>query len=81
MNVLDAASVFVAALGVVAGVVVSSTTGRLRVAVQCALELWTAAGLLHLVADAGWRAIGSAALVIAVRKLVAAGLAAPPVLS
>jgi hypothetical protein len=46
-----------------------------RSAVMAGLELWLAAGLLRLsLTDLSWTAIGSAALIIVLRRLVVAQL-------
>jgi hypothetical protein len=42
------------------------------------LDLLLAAGLLHLSADAAWSGIGSAALVLVIRKVAGLGLPAGP---
>lgn len=74
MSLTNAAALLVAAFGVIVAVVLSAATRDVRLALRAALELWTAAGCLHLAADAAWGALGSAALVIAIRKLASFGL-------
>ncbi len=72
-----AASLAVAAAGIVAGVVVAMRTRSLREGIRVALDLWTAAGLLKLAADASWSAIAITAIVVALRHLISANLLAP----
>ena len=60
----------VTAAGVVTGLVVLLATGRGLLALRVALELWTAAGLLRLGADAELPAILTAATVLGLRQLV-----------
>lgn len=74
MTLVDGLAGLVAAAGTVTGVAVLGATRDLRTASRCAVELWTAAGLLHLAADAAWPSIGGAAVVVAVRKVASAGL-------
>lgn len=66
-------------LAIVAGGIVLAVLGWLRThelhaSVALMLDLWVAAGLLHLTHDASWRAIAGAATIIAIRKLVVHGL-------
>ncbi|HSN28869.1 MAG TPA: hypothetical protein VLT45_21425 [Kofleriaceae bacterium] len=49
-------------------------THELAGALALMLDLWVAAGLLHLTHAATWRAILAAAAIIAIRKLVVHGL-------
>ena len=60
---------------VVAGLVLASTR-RPAVALPVLLDLLLAAGLLRLTADLRWDAIGSAALVVIIRKVAGIGIAA-----
>lgn len=53
-------------------VLAASRDGRLAIAVL--LELLLAAGLLRLADDPGWRSITTAAVVVALRRVVSAGL-------
>jgi hypothetical protein len=73
--VATVAPILVAAALVVSGLVLASTRSP-ATALAVLLDLLLAAGLLHLSADAGWTAIGSAALVVVIRKVVALGLSA-----
>ena len=75
MSALDAAPVLVSAFGVVAGLLVFGATRRLRLALSVLLELLTAAGLLRLSAEGSWAALGGAASIVFVRKLVTRSLA------
>ncbi len=56
------------------GLVAWVRTHDLRGALALMLDLWVAAGLLHLAHAATWRAIAGAAAIIATRKLVVHGL-------
>ncbi len=60
---------------------VAAMGGRWRDGLGVALDLWLAAGLLRLSADADWDAILAAAGVVAVRHLVVYGLGHSPVLA
>lgn len=63
-----------------AGVVLlASRAGVL--ALRVLLEFLLAAGLLRLADDPGWREIAVAAVVVALRRLVSAGLGRSPVAS
>lgn len=68
----------VTVLALVAGVVTVLCTGDVRVAVRVLLDLLTAAGLLRLASDPGWRGLVSAAAIVALRQLLAAALSLPP---
>ena len=72
-----AVSLAVAAAGIFAGMVVALRTRSLREGIRVALDLWTAAGLLKLAADASWAAIAIAAIVVALRHLISANLLQP----
>jgi hypothetical protein len=50
---------------------VAFASRSVRPFIAAMLELWVAAGLLRLSADASWTAIGTAAALIAVRTLLA----------
>jgi hypothetical protein len=69
------APILVAAALVVSGLVLASTRSP-ATALAVLLDLLLAAGLLHLSADAAWSAIGSAALVVVIRKVAGLGLSA-----
>lgn len=78
MNVVDVCAMAVAGGGTLAALVCAAATRSVRDGVRVGLELWMAAGLLHLAADAAWSAIGSAAAVILVRKLATSSLRTRP---
>jgi hypothetical protein len=72
-----AASLAIAAAGILAGMIVATRTRSLREGIRVALDLWTAAGLLKLAADASWSAIAVAAIVVALRHLISASFFQP----
>ena len=57
-------------LGLVSAGAVLARTWQLRQALPVLLEFLLAAGLLRLAHDATWRALATAAAVVALRKLV-----------
>lgn len=59
---------------VLAGALALVVTRRMLTAVGVLLDLLLAAGLLRLVGDPGWQAILTAAGILALRRLVGAGL-------
>jgi hypothetical protein len=59
-------------LALVSGAAVLARTRSLAQALPVLLELLLAAGLLRLAHDPSWRAIASAAVIVALRKLVVA---------
>lgn len=59
-------------LGLVAAAAVLARTRSLGQALPVLLEFFLAAGLLRLTSDAPWRAIVTAAVVVALRRLVVA---------
>lgn len=65
-----------AAAGLVCLVLGVTRTRRLGPSLAFTLELWTAAGLLRLTADQTPSAIATAAMLVALRKLVGFGIAA-----
>jgi hypothetical protein len=69
------APILVAAALVISALVLAATRSP-ATALAVLLDLLLAAGLLHLNADAAWSAIGSAALIIVIRKVAGLGLAA-----
>lgn len=77
MSVGHAATVLVSALGVVAGLAALAAGHRLRISLAVALDMWMAAGLLRLTADASWNALAGAAAILLVRKAITASLARP----
>jgi hypothetical protein len=58
--------------GVVVGLLVGLVSRQASSAVAALLELWMAAGLLRLTADASWAALGSAASIVALRTIAKA---------
>jgi hypothetical protein len=66
-------------LGLTCSVAVLACTRDARLALAVLLDLLLAAGLLRLGADPDWRALATAAVVVAVRRLVVGvGLRARP---
>ena len=59
-----------------AGLLALAVTGRPLVALHILLDLLLAAGLLRLSGDPDWAAIGTAAAIVALRRLIGAGLRA-----
>jgi hypothetical protein len=76
---LAALSLAIVAAGVVAGMIVSASRQSLRDGIKATLDLWMAAGLLKLAADATWSAIAIAAIVVTLRHLLSASLLRTPV--
>ena len=74
-----AASLAIAAAGILAGMIVAMRTRSLREGIKVALDMCTAAGRLKLAADASWSAIAIAAIVVALRHLISANLLHPHV--
>lgn len=70
MTPSETAALAVSAAGVIAGVVTFVGMRRISSALAATLELWTAAGLLRLTADATWKAVAIAATLVLIRKLV-----------
>ncbi|MEU7611395.1 hypothetical protein [Micromonospora sp. NPDC049204] len=68
----------VTALALVAGVLTTLFTGALRSGVRVLLDLLTAAGLLRLAGDPGWKGLAGAVAIIALRQLLGAALSTPP---
>jgi hypothetical protein len=72
------ASLLTAAAAVVVGAAVWLATRRLQVALPVTLDLLMATGLLRLSSENTWQAIGTAAAVIALRKVVQLSLRRTP---
>jgi uncharacterized membrane protein len=72
-GVLQAGALLCALLGLLAAGAVLVRSRDVRLSIGVLLEFLLAAGLLRLTDDPGWRALGAAAAVVAVRALVAAG--------
>jgi hypothetical protein len=66
----------VAAAALVAGALALASTRRPALALSVFLDLLLAAGLLRLVGEPGWRTILTAAAIVALRRLIGAGLRA-----
>ncbi|WP_116452280.1 hypothetical protein [Blastococcus litoris] len=66
----------IAAAALVAGVVALVATRRPALALGVFLDLLLAAGLLRLIGDPGWSAILTTAAIVALRRLIGAGLRA-----
>jgi hypothetical protein len=66
----------VAAAALVAGTLTLWSTRRPALALSVFLDLLLAAGLLRLVGDPGWQMILTAASIVALRRLIGAGLRA-----
>jgi hypothetical protein len=65
--------------GILAGLAVTLATGRLTIGVGLLLDFLLAAGLLRLLLADTWSAIGSVAVVVALRRLLSGGLHADSV--
>jgi uncharacterized membrane protein len=64
----------VSAMALVAGVVALAATRRPALALGVLLDLLLAAGLLRLAAEPTWSSLATAAAVVALRRLIGAGL-------
>ncbi|MET9155580.1 hypothetical protein ABZX82_30535 [Streptomyces griseoflavus] len=71
---LHLAALTTTVFGLVASAVVLVAARRPRAALAVLLDFLTAAGLLRLTGEPSWDAVAAATAVIAVRKLVTAGL-------
>ena len=74
-DVLQSAALLVTVLGLVSAALVLARARDGRLTLKVLLEFLVAAGLLRLTGDPSWRTIVTAAVVIAVRKLVTYELA------
>ncbi|PJE98052.1 hypothetical protein CUT44_02080 [Streptomyces carminius] len=72
------AALAVTAFGLVSAAVVLVAARRLMPALAVLLDFLIAAGLLRLAGDPAWDTVAAAAAVVAVRKLVTAGLRLSP---
>ncbi|SDD39770.1 Protein of unknown function [Geodermatophilus telluris] len=66
----------VSGLALVAGTVALAATRRPALALAVLLDLLLAAGLLRLAAEPTWTSLGTAAAIVALRRLIGAGLRA-----
>ena len=64
------------AAGLVAGLLALAVTRRPGLALQVFLDFLMAAGLLRLTGDPGWPTIATAAVIVALRRVIGAGLRA-----
>jgi hypothetical protein len=67
---IDVATRCLSAGGVLVGLAVLLATKRLSLALGSALDLWTAASLARLSAEDTWRALATAATMVAVRRIL-----------
>jgi hypothetical protein len=74
-NLIDLISTCVVVLAIIASAAVLLATRRVDVALAVLLDLLTGAGLLHLAADPSYMRAVSAAIVLAIRRLVTWSLA------
>jgi uncharacterized membrane protein len=70
---LQAGAAVCALLGLVSAAAVLVRSRDLRLGVRVLLEFLLAAGLLRLVDEPGWRQLATAALTVAVRRLLSYG--------
>jgi hypothetical protein len=70
------AALIVTAAGLIVAAVALARTRRARLALALLLDFFTAAALLRLSAPPSWRALGAAALTIAIRQLASHALTA-----
>lgn len=73
-QLIDIAAFLVVAAAVVSAAVVLIRTRDLRRALPVLLDLLTAAGLIRLAGPPSWPVLASTAIVIVLRRLLAAGL-------
>ncbi len=66
----------ISGLALAAGAVALAATRRPALALAVFLDLLLAAGLLRLAAEPTWTSLGTAAAVVALRRLIGAGLRA-----
>lgn len=74
MTLLNLAALLTTAAAVAAAALALARTRRLRVALPVLLDLFTAAGLIRLAGVPSWPTLLVTALVIALRRLLTAGL-------
>jgi len=75
-GLVDALALVCTAAGLVAGLAVLSASRAPRLAIRVALEFWTAASLLRLAGPLTWQRLAAAAAIVALRRLLGAGLRA-----
>ena len=76
MTLVAGAALGITAAGLVAAAATLMATRRLVLSVQVLLDFLLAAGLLRLTGSPGWAALGAAAAVVALRRLLGLGLRA-----
>lgn len=69
-TLISSAALLCAFLGLLCAAAVLVRTRELRQALPVLMELLLAAGLLRLTQDATWQALATAAVIVAVRRLV-----------
>ena len=74
MNLLSTLALGFVVAGVVSALAASAATREVRAGLPMMMELWTAAGVVRLGNDPGWNTIVTAAIVLALRKLVLLGM-------
>ncbi|HYZ09934.1 MAG TPA: hypothetical protein VE709_15390 [Pseudonocardiaceae bacterium] len=75
--VLDLAALLVVGAALVAAAAVLASSRQPREALAVLLEFLTAAGLLRLAGTPSWSSLLTAAVIIALRRLISAGLNPP----
>ncbi len=78
---MDAGAFVIIAASALVAILAALRTGKLMSGVPMLLDLWIAAGLLRLAATDSWTAIGGAAALIVIRKLVVIALLGSPPLT
>ncbi|WP_435770720.1 hypothetical protein [Nocardioides sp. SYSU DS0651] len=73
-DLVDAAALLVTAAGVLVAIAAWALTRSHSPAVPLLIDFLLAAGLLRLTVHHDWQAIGAAALVVVLRKVVAGGI-------
>lgn len=73
-GVLDGLAVGITAAGLLAASVVLAATRRPQLALEVLLDFLLAAGLLRLTGHPDWATLGTAAAIVALRRLVGFGL-------
>ena len=74
---LQTGALLITVLALLSALVVLVAARDARVAIAVLLELLLAAGLLRLADDPGWRQIATAAVIVALRRLLSFGLRHP----
>jgi hypothetical protein len=74
VNLLSALALGFVVAGIVSALAASAATRDVRAGLPMMMELWTAAGIIRLGNDPSWNAVLTAAIVLALRKLVLVGM-------